>query len=368
MLVFCANPDEVRDWAKLHCGPLQDKLLFFEIREPQGSGFPVLRLQMALDAFSWWRLASRAIRRAQSESGYAPDLVFFAWLDGCLGRYQSHHLIDLLFPYDWSGLYFHPRHLRLPLPHSAAQGGPHDYDEALRSRHCRSVALLDEGVAERLRERLPGKEVLIFPDLADASPPDDSFPVRQEIIAKAGARKVITLIGGVAKRKGILTLLACARKMSQAECFFVFAGSLAEETFEPDELQSLRELAADPPHNCYFNFNFVPGEAQFNALVEMSDLLFASYEDFPHSSNILAKAALFKKPVIVSKGHCMEERVNAFRMGESIEYGNVTQCVEAISRLLDTEPQRADFAGYLQCHSQERLRLAFQGICNSCFM
>jgi len=148
----------------------------------------------------------------------------------------------------------------------------------------------------------------------------------------------------------------------------MYAGDLSEESFDSNELQFIRRIASNPPQNCYFHFDFIPEEAQFNALAEISDILYASYENFPHSSNILTKAAIFKKPVIVSKGFCMEERVKAFRMGESIEYGNVSQCIEAISRLLETKEQQADFASYRYLHSEERLSVVFQEVCNQYFM
>lgn len=368
VMVFCPNPTELRSWAEIHYNQYQNRLHAFELHAPDESRFPVLRIRKALNGIIWWRFAAKAIKKAHSETGFHPDLAFFPWLDSYLGNYQSHHIIDVIFPYDWSGLYFHPSHLRLPLKHSTIKGGPHDYDEALQSKGCKSIAVLDEGIAGKLQAKLPDKLVVIFPDTADASHPDHNFPVLHEIIAKSGGRKIIAVIGGLAKRKGILTLLETARKTPSKEWFFLFAGLLTEDSFDSNELQLLREIASKPPQNCYFHFDFIFEEAQFNALVELSDILFASYEDFPHSSNILTKAAIFEKPVIVSRGNCMEERVRAFGMGECIEYGNVAQCFEAIGRLLETEELHADFAGYRSLHSEERLRLAFENVCNRYFI
>lgn len=368
VMVFCPNPLELRNWIGVNCKQHQEKLLLVEMREPKEFCFPVLRVQMALNGLTWWRFAAKVVKKAQSETGFFTDLVFFPWLDSYLGRYQSHRIIDKIFPYNWSGIYFHPFHLRLSLRSSTVRGGPHDYDESLHSNRCRSVAILDEGVKEKLQEKLPDKPVIIFPDIADATQPDHNFSVLHEVIAKSDGRKIITLIGGLAKRKGILTLLETARKSPSAEWFFLFAGHLSEDSFGSNELQFIREIESNPPQNCYFHFNFIPEEAQFNSLVEVSDILFASYENFPHSSNILTKAAIFEKPLIVSRGFCMEERIKAFKMGESIEYDNVSQCIDAIGRLLETKELRADFAGYRLIHSEERLRLAFQAICNNYFM
>lgn len=366
-MVFCPYPLELRKWAEVHCNQNQAHLHLFQLREPEQSRFPVLRIRKALNGLIWWHFAAKAIQTAQSKTGYHPDLVFFPWLDSYLGNYQSHNIIDMLFPYNWSGLYFHPSHLRLPQRYSNVVGGAHDYDESLRSKRCKCVAILDEGIASILQEKLPGKRVVIFPDVTDTSFPDHNFPTLHKVIAKSGGRKIITVIGGLAKRKGMLTLLETSRTVEAKNWFFLFAGLLTENTFNDNELKFIHTVASNPPENCYFNFDFIPEENQFNALVELSDILFASYEGFPHSSNILTKAALFEKPVIVSRGYCMAERVKTFDMGESIEFENVSQCIEAIKRLLETKKLNSDFAGYRYLHSEERLRIAFQDVCTRYF-
>jgi glycosyltransferase involved in cell wall biosynthesis len=362
-MVFCPNPSELRNWVEMHCNDSRESLHVFELHDPVKYTFPLLRVQLALNGLAWWRFTARAIKEARTKTGLSPDLVFFLWLDNCVGRYQNHHVNDMIFPYNWSGLYFHPYHLRVPQLPSKQRGGIHDYDESLRSNRCQSVAILDEGIAQRLQEKLADKPVIVFPDIADTSHPDRTYSVRSEVIAKANGRKIIALIGGLAKRKGMLTLLRTARQSPSEEWFFLFAGTLAEDSFSLNELRFVHEAASDPSQNCYFHFSYIPEEAQFNALVEASDILFASYEDFPHSSNILTKAALFEKPVIVSKGYCMEERVRAFGMGECIDYDDVAQCREAIGRLLATKSPKVDFAGYRSLHSEERFQMALRAVC-----
>ena len=67
---------------------------------------------------------------------------------------------------------------------------------------------------------------------------------------------------------------------------------------------------------------------------EASEVLFAAYHDFPHSSNILTKAAIFQKPVIVSDGYLMAERVRRYRLGEVIQQKNPELCAAALRRIL----------------------------------
>ena len=358
VVVFCPNPQEVQQWIAVNSGPDRERFHAFELHEPQPSQCPFNRLRDVLNGLAWWRAAARAVRKARRATGAAPDLVFFAWLDSYLNFFLDGRFIDLVFRYQWSGLFFHPRHLR----DSAYSPQDLGYYEELQSRFCTGVALLDEGIAARMQARLPAKRVVVFPDVADNSPPDRSFPVAGDIAGKAAGRKIISLLGGLARRKGMLTLLDAARAMQPDDCFFVFCGALVDQAFDPGEAEALRKIAAAPPANCFFHFSYIPGEAQFNALVELSDILFAGYENFPHSSNIVTKAALFEKPVIVSQGGCMAERVAAFRLGESFEKGDVTGCIAAIRRVLGRNDGTPDFAGFRSLHSEARFSEAVRQV------
>ena len=92
----------------------------------------------------------------------------------------------------------------------------------------------------------------------------------------------------------------------------------------------------------------------------MSDVIYASYEKFYHSSNLLTKAAFFRKPILVSTGFCMAERVHAYRLGASVPEGDVERGLVAIHSLLngktiDGEELRPEYDRYLEAHSQKKL-------------
>ena len=76
-------------------------------------------------------------------------------------------------------------------------------------------------------------------------------------------------------------------------------------------------------------------ECELNDVISQCDLLFAAYEDFPNSSNILSKAARFRKPVIVRDGYLMAERVREFRMGEVIEAVGDNSVGDVVRRVTD---------------------------------
>ena len=90
-------------------------------------------------------------------------------------------------------------------------------------------------------------------------------------------------------------------------------------------------------------------------------MLYSAYRNFRHSSNILTKAALFEKPVIVSRGHLMAERVERFRLGVAIEQDSAAECAGALRRLCGADRPSAGagasrFDDYLRRHSQASFR------------
>lgn len=336
-----------------------------EINEPPRSSFPARILQPALNAFSLWRAADKTLQKVLMETGMHPDLVFFPWLDSYLSNFQSRYVLDRIFPYRWSGLIFHPCHLRQPIWALPLRRGPLDFDECLNSSRCRAVGVLDEGIAFKLQSKLKGKPVVIFPDVTDSTIPDSQFPVAHRIAAQAQGRKIISLLGSLEKRKGLLPLLEIARGAECEDLFFLFAGKIIESTFTGDEMVLIRSVVAKPPGNCFFHFDYINEEAQFNKLVEMSDILCAVYDGFLHSSNILTKAALYEKPVIVAAGHCMDERVKKYHLGVSVQYGNQVEYTEALRALADgtaDDVAQRDFKGYRLVHSKDRLASALKSV------
>jgi len=293
-------------------------------------------------AVARWQRVAQSIQEISSKLGKAPDITFFAWLDTYLGLIPA--ITDTIFPYPWSGLYFQPGYLRIPPKLRWMRHGILNPLSVLKSSHCPVVAVLDEGIADKLQQKL-NKPVVVLTDITDESPPDMSFEIAQKIRAKAAGRKIIGLLGSLDKRKGTLTLLEVSQQVSD-RWFFVFAGRLAEPAFTAAELAKIEEIVK---------------------VVQVCDVLYAAYENFPYSSNILTKGAIFQKPVIASKNYCMGERVEKFNLGYGIEGGSVSQCVSILERLheelstgnLSIQP---NFEGYRHLHSIEQLISAFQKI------
>lgn len=373
VMAFCPAPREVYDWVAGNHPQLTDQLYTFEVQEPILSSFPLSRFRPVLNAIARWQHAAAEVQKASTKVGSSPDLVFFAWLDSYLVPYLTHHVVDQIFPYHWTGLYFHPSYLRIKQRFSVIRRGPLSPNAVLKSPRCPAVAVLDEGISEKLSSQIKGKSVINFPDITDDSPPDLDFSIAKQIREKADGRRIIGLLGSQAKRKGLLTLLDVAQRAEKEDWFFVFAGRFSERNFLPQDLERIRVALQSTPHNCYFHFERIPDEPQFNALVNACDILFVAYKNFPSSSNLLTKAAVFKKPVLVSNRFCIGERVRKFKLGLSVPEDSVFHHIEALRYLcryseLTSHQVQSNFESYQTLHSTEQLHVAFQTILDTAYL
>jgi glycosyltransferase involved in cell wall biosynthesis len=361
VIALCPKPKELTEWIVYNCANFAEHLYTVEIQDLGSNQVSSPILKHTVLALRHWQHAATNIQTASSKLGRSPDLVFFAWLDSYLGTYLPHYLVDKVFPYRWSGLYFHPYHLREAKQKLLSlHYGPLDHHNILHSPHCPVVAVLDEGISEILLRKLGRKPVVVFPDFTDESLPDRNYILAKQIREKAGDRKVIGILGSLDKRKGLLTLLEVAQKSVENNWFFVVAGTLIEQSFSEQELVKIKNFVFQSPSNCLFHLERLPDESQFNAVVSSCDVLFAVYQKFPHSSNILTKAAIFKKPVLVSNAFCMGERVRKFKLGLTVDEGDVLECIEALRQLLcqtnlNTQEISCNFEEYKYLHSIDKL-------------
>jgi len=367
VIALCPWPGAVNDWLVAQGVPCE-RFHGFEFNDEVITS-PAWRLRRVWVPLARWHKLAAAVRRAGTRCRASVDLVFLCWADSYL--YDCSRLAAALLPavfrHRWSGLYFHPRHLRDNTRPDAGLFSCSDH--VLRTRRCTGITVLDEGIKEALEKRA-GCKVVAFPDVADVSGvARDSAIVGR--IARAGkGRLVIGLVGYLARRKGVLTLLRAAKAASGKPWVFVFAGLLGEAelaSYRGREGDEIDELRFRPPPNCLTYFGHIPDEPEFNAIVESCDVLFAAYDDFYHSSNILAKGAAFHKPVIVEDGYCMAERVREFRLGEVLQGTTPEDVIRAIQRLEATSdaPGEADspeWQRYREVHSAARLKDAFREV------
>ncbi len=360
--VCCPSPEEVSSWVNqtLTVETCRFRAHYFSEREPKLWRHIPSRIRHALLPLARWFHVSRSLKTCLSSSEN-PDLVFFAWLDSYVYGYLPVALIDWKFPFLWSGVYFHPRHLRA----LREDGNPKKWRFAppvnflAQSKRVSSIAVLDAGILGALRVKLHGKQAVVLPDFTDELPLSEDCPLAVEIRSRAKGRKIIGLLGGLSRRKGLITLIRIVMQSASRDWYFVFAGVLLDQTFSKDELSTIKSFFNAQREECFFHLEKIPDDAQFNTAVNVCDVIFAMYEDFPHSSNLVTKSAMYGKCILVSSGGYMEEVVRHYKLGEAVPAGDVQAALNALHRLTASDHSAESLAGmkeYVREQSQEKLR------------
>lgn len=315
-----------------------------------------------IEGLKLWHITDNAIAKAESEIGRSPDLVFFAWLDSYLINGLPITIVDSLFPYPWSGLYFHPWSLRSNTKWSSAINGFFARKRTFSSSNCHAVGLLDEGVFSKIQAIHESVEFVVFPDVSRLIVPDLNNELVKLVLNLAKGRKIVSLLGSLGKRKGVLTFIDAAEKCKNEDLFFVLAGQFHEKDYSNEELQRIENFKKKRPENTFASLEYIECEEVFDALFKISDVIFAVYENFFTSSHMMTKAAIYQKPILVSRDYCMGERVKRYDLGLEVNEGDAKDCLNAINSLLYNNNHQYGFEEYLKKHSVESLVNALKKI------
>ncbi|MFT5241378.1 MAG: glycosyltransferase involved in cell wall biosynthesis, partial [Kiritimatiellia bacterium] len=325
------------------------------------------RLRSFFEPIMRWRCAARAVRDAlQRLDVPRVDFVHFMWLDDYIvgASRMTAFLLSWIFPFRWTGLFFHPWHLRIA-------GGETRHESVaaesmLRARNCIGVAVLDHGVAAAL-ERNINRPVIFFPDATDEAVARHAPACFVQIQERAKGRKIVGLLGHLSRRKGIRTFMKAARECENGDWLFLMLGAMGEaekEALSPEDRACLEDAISGRVTNICVVPERIEDEAEFNAVVCECDVLFAAYEMFAHSSGLVTKAGVFHKPIIVSKGYYMQEVVEKYRLGVAIDEGDSRAVLRALDMFGDpAEFERRvgvpDYEGFVRANGPEALGPAF---------
>lgn len=276
-----------------------------------------------------------------------PQNIFFCCIDQYMHELMPVFLFNILFPYQFSGLLLASRDNR--------KSPFFDKRNIIQSKNCQSIGVLDEFYNNHAKKSHP--YIINFPDFCDETPPNMGFTWANEIQEKANGRKIISLLGFISPRKGYKTLIETVKTLPSSKYFFIIAG---KSSLRPSEYLYITEQFATK-ENCLFYSENIPTEADFNSLVFISDIIFAAYLNFQHSSNMLAKACLYKKNIITSKGFYMEEIISKYKLGISINQNSSKECAEAILKLSNdlSYKKNACFDEYMKKNSIKKLEESF---------
>ncbi len=279
-------------------------------------------------AWRYGRKVASLLAQAERTMGERCAQVFFA----CLYDHQVQLSATLahMLRRPWSGLYlqaiaFHQPGRKVP---RLQRNFP--IQRLFAVPRMKGLLMLDESIADKVA-RATGRRVVIAPDVADG-PWLTEHPLAMQCRQRAGAAPLVGLLGHLLPSKGITTLAEIALRDDAQDLAYLFAGEIYWTMFKPAQKEII-ERAMRSARTAIFIAQRVPDSAAFNALVAVCDVLFAAYHDFPHSSNMLTLAAFLEKPIVVSEGRLMAQRVRDYRLGEVVPQADPAAALEALRRV-----------------------------------
>lgn len=226
-----------------------------------------------------------------------------------------------------------------------------------RSR-CAHLAVQDERYAEWLH-RATGKTVHLYPETTSTEVDEPAPKLVRRISEQRGDRIVVGLLGELSLRKCADVLLKMIRRLDTSGLLFVIAGECNPAGF-PAEAREFLNGGIRERTNVIYSPSTIPTESEFNAVVRSCDIIYALYRDHPHSSNVVSKAAIFGKPLLVSAGELMAKRVREYALGMVLDEPTPENCLAALRRMsgkdfLERHAAKTQRARYRVDHSLESL-------------
>ena len=368
---FCANPADFQK--RLNSSTDQS-------RKHSGNIHPAIQIQRAGSRFKWSRrllpmgqainhfgILGKQMRRWSQSNSRAIDQVFFCCIYDI--DFEFFRYADPCFRFPWAGLYFNSRFFRLPgtrIPYQDRISCPEKF---FGLPSCTGVAVVDPQAVQAMQERIgANKRVVLFPDFTDISLdcPTASTPssLASKIKSFANGKPIISLVGHLQRTKGLLSFTRAACDSSMQDITFFLGGEINwQEISEADKQWLLQKWEENP--NIFTHFQRLSSEVVLNQVIVESDIIYAAYSDFPNSSNILTKAALLKRPVVVSEGHLMAELVRDYQLGEVVQDDDLANICQTLRTMLQPAyveelSKRARWQDYADLQSAGRLPEAFQ--------
>lgn len=326
-----------------------ESFVYVPIDKPSNKGYRFQGIHM-------WRSAYNDIKKANQVSGRSPDLVYFMFADEFrlpqdrfLINWGYKLFIEKIFKWSWTGLYFHPTHYRM------SQKQKQVLDRVFSFKNCQGVNVLDEGVIDAMSE-YTGNEVYFIPDITYEEEGLTDFDLLHNINTFAAGRTVVSCVGAIQHRKGVLGLLKIFG--SNDDVAVVIGGKLMEDSFSSEELNEYQELKA-ASNNVMVVERFL-SHAEINTIYQESDFVWAVYVNFPHSSGVMTMAAITGKPVMVNKGFLMEERVNRYKTGMVLDLENIEQAKEIFVKQKNSDWDKSVFKAFQEDFSIEAFKKTFK--------
>ena len=283
-----------------------------------------------------------AIESIINDFGLSPDLIFHMYLDILDFNSTKKTNVFSKAKKRWAGLRF----------------SPCENDLAFYQNHpeIKGVCFLDEFWNKYFHLRLKDISYVALPDITSSALPSDRSKLAFQVLARANNRKIIFLGGMIGWRKNIDIWYELVKLADASKWFFVQVGEIIPAGMSASDLVSFYKTMYKIPENLMVIPKYLEDETNFNELISISDIIYAVYRDFPNSSNMLTKAATFCKPIIVSSGHLMAQRVEKYGIGKIVNERDSKRIYEAIEGMPDPTHFSRNFDEYSHDFNEAALK------------
>jgi hypothetical protein len=207
----------------------------------------------------------------------------------------------------WAGHVLHPT-----IHHNAVSVETFNSLGVLRT--CRGLGLTDERIVDNSNVRCRSNGLYFnFPEFVN---------IDVSVNRKRPARPVCLLIGALSSYKNVLQFLEVANNVRSIDFYLV--GRLSIDQYSDDELRQIEHLCT--LSNVYRIDKYLTDGKEFNDYIQMADVVWLSYRNFEHSSNVQIKANVLGKTCIVGNSGLIYHRCK--------EYDFVSDETELISAYL----------------------------------
>ena len=152
--------------------------------------------------------------------------------------------------------------------------------------------------------------------------------------------------GTIGKSKNLAQWYDLIQVADASRWYFVQIGEVLRDNLSEEDINALQNIEANHPENLYRHAEYLSQEQDFNAVIQAADIVFAVYRDFKISSNMLGKAARFKKPLVVADDYLMGERVRRYQIGYTALQDDAAGMLQALNRCIDRPPHLCSFQAY----------------------
>jgi hypothetical protein len=242
-----------------------------------------------------------------SVRAWSPNLVIHTFFDSLSVPSYEWAYFNNRFPYKWAGIYFRPR----------------NSEELLKNKFFTSKQFYGILFVVDEDRHLKGTAEFITghcTDITNGDLPLLISPLAKKILHSANGRKIVFLGGSMGARKNMIQWIKLVRNLNPGKFFFVQVGKFHYHEFNRRAVEVIRGFNRAPPGNCFVIEDYLSNEKHFNELISISNYIFAVYKDFEGSSNLIAKSALLRVPILVNKSsRVMAPLVKDYDLGKVLD-------------------------------------------------